>query len=108
MSDLNFDLQLLHQLRDDLDAVVTEFTDAEEFSQAVAEATGHDELGGHVADFASKWNDKRKTMLEAVEALQAKISAITDAFTQVDADLAKALNEAAASMPPLTAQKATS
>lgn len=108
MSDLNFDLQLLHQLRDDLDAVVNEFTNADEFSQDVAEATGHDELGGHVSDFASKWNTKREAMLEAVKALQAKISAITDGFTKVDADLAKALTDAAASMPKSTAQKAIS
>ena len=107
MADLNFDLQLLHQLRDDLDAVVNEFTNADEFSQDVAEAVGHDELGGHVSDFASKWNTKREKMLEAVTSLQAKISAITDGFTQVDADLARALTDAAKSMPP-TAQKATS
>ncbi len=102
MSDLDFDLSLLHQLRDDLDAVVNEFTNADEFSHDVAAATGHDELGGHVSDFASKWNDKRKTMLEAVEALQQKIGAITDGFTEVDDSLAKALNDAAASMPATT------
>jgi hypothetical protein len=107
VSDLNFDLQLLHQLRDDLDAVVNEFTNADEFSNDVATATGHDELGGHVSDFASKWNDKRKTMLESVKALQQKIGAITDGFTEVDDSLAKALNDAAASMPPMTATKVT-
>lgn len=107
MSDLDFDLSLLHQLRDDLDAVVNEFTNADEFSHDVATATGHDELGGHVSDFASKWNDKRKTMLEAVEALQQKIGAITDGFTEVDDSLAKALNDAAASMPATIATKVT-
>lgn len=107
MSDLNFDLQLLHQLRDDLDAVVNEFTNADKFSNEVATATGHDGLGGHVADFADKWNDKREKMLEAVTALQQKISAITEGFTDVDASLAKALTDAAASMPPLIATKAT-
>ena len=105
MSDLNFDLQLLHQLRDDLDAVVTEFTNADEFSNDVATATGHDGLGGHVSDFASKWNDKRKTMLEAVTALQQKIGAITDGFTEVDDSLAKAMNDAVAAMPPMIATK---
>ena len=99
MSDLNINLQLLHQLRDDLDAVVAEFTNADDFSDDVATATGHDRLGSHVSDFAHKWNDKRKEMTEAVQGLQNTISAITDGFTQVDDALAKALEDAA---PPLT------
>ena len=107
VSDLKFDLQLLHQLRDDLNAVVDEFTNADKFSSEVAAATGHDGLGGHVSDFAEKWNSKREKMLEAVTALQQNIGAITDGFTQVDASLAKAMTDAAASMPPLIATKAT-
>lgn len=107
MSDLNFDLKLLQQLRDDLDAVVNEFTNADKFSEEVATATGHDGLGSQVSDFAAKWNDKREKMLEAVTALQQKIGAITDGFTDVDKNLAKALTDAAASMPPLIATEAT-
>ncbi|PXA68696.1 hypothetical protein [Cryobacterium arcticum] len=102
MSDLIINLQLLHQLRDDLDAVVAEFTNADDFSDDVATATGHDGLGGHVTDFAHKWNDKRKSMTEAVEGLQKKISGITDGFTQVDDGLAKALTDAAPPMQTAT------
>ena len=98
MSDLIINLQLLHQLRDDLDAVVKEFTNADDFSDDVATATGHENLGNHVEDFAHKWNDKRKSMTEAVEALRKKIDGITDGFTQVDDGLAKALTDSA---PPL-------
>lgn len=49
-------------------------------------------------DFAHKWNDNRKAMTEAVEALRKKIEGITDGFTQVDDGLAKALTDSA---PPL-------
>lgn len=94
-ADLDLDLTLLHQLRDDLESVVKEFTDADDFSDDVAEATGHDDLSGHVRDFAHKWNDKRKKMTESVEALHQQIGAITDAFTKLDSELAKALEAGA-------------
>jgi len=94
--DLKLDLQLLAQLRDDLDAVVREFENADDISDDVAEATGDDELQDRVHDFAHKWNDKRKKMTESVKALRESIGAITDGFTKVDAELAKALEDAAA------------
>ncbi|TPW72260.1 hypothetical protein [Schumannella sp. 10F1B-5-1] len=96
MSDLKLDLQLLHQLKDDLEAIVKEFKNAEDFSDGVASATGHDELSGLVHDFAEKWNIKREKMLKNVETLQQQIAAISDNFTSVDKDLAKALEDAAA------------
>ncbi len=91
MADLKLDLEALTQLKNDLDAVVKEFTNADDFSDDVADATGSDELHGHVRDFAHKWNDKRKSMTENVQNLQKQIEAISDGFTQVDAGLAKAL-----------------
>lgn len=93
MSDLVLKLDELVQLRDDLDAVVREFHNADDFSDTVADATGHDELAGHVRDFAHKWNEKRKSMTENVENVQKVIAAVADNFTKVDGDLAKALEE---------------
>ncbi|HEY0261359.1 MAG TPA: hypothetical protein VGC18_16065 [Lacisediminihabitans sp.] len=97
MPDLKLDLELLTQLKDDLKAVEHEFKDADDFSDTVADATGHDDLAGHVEDFAHKWNDKRKSMTEAVEDLYKSIEAISDGFTKVDAGLSKALEDAATS-----------
>jgi len=99
MTDLKLDLQLLGQLKSDLDAIVKEFKGADDFSDDVAEATGHDGLGGHVRDFAHKWNDKRKSMTESVEGLEKSVSAVTDGFTKVDDGLAKALEDAASESP---------
>jgi hypothetical protein len=94
VADLTLDLQLLTQLKEDLTAIVKEFKNADDFSDAVADATGHDGLHGHVRDFAHKWNDKRKKMTGNVEALQKQIGAISDGFTHVDSQLAKALEDA--------------
>ncbi|MHA7985451.1 hypothetical protein ACX9R5_06550 [Rathayibacter sp. CAU 1779] len=93
--DLKIDLQRLEQLHEDLAAVVKEFQDADDFSDAVAEATGHDSLAGHVRDFAHKWNEKRKSMTTNVDNVDKAVGAITDGFTQVDDGLAKALEDAA-------------
>lgn len=96
MSDLSIDLGRLETLHKDLDAIGAEFRNADDFSDAVADATGHDDLAGHVRDFAHNWNDKRKSMTEAVENLVKSVGAITDGFTKVDAGLAKALEDGAA------------
>jgi uncharacterized protein YukE len=96
VSDLEIRTDLLEQLTTDLDAIAKEFEKADEFSTEIASAVGHDELAGKVQDFAHSWNDKRKEMTTAVKALQEQIAAISDAFTQTDSELAKALQNAAA------------
>jgi ABC-type transporter Mla subunit MlaD len=93
MVDLIIDLGLLSTLHQDLDAIGAEFKNADDFSDSVAAATGHDDLAGHVRDFAHKWNDKRKDMTEKVENLTKSVGAITDGFTKVDDGLAKALED---------------
>ncbi|WP_198412142.1 hypothetical protein [Mycetocola zhujimingii] len=96
MSDLEIRTDLLEQLTTDLDAIAKEFEKADGFSDEVANAVGHDELSGKVTDFAHKWNDKRADMTESIKALQQQIEAISDAFNEVDSELAKALEDAAA------------
>jgi hypothetical protein len=91
VADLTLNLAELVQLRDDLDAVVREFHNADDFSDSVADATGHDDLASHVREFAHKWNEKRKTMTENVENVQKTIAAVADNFVKVDGDLAKAV-----------------
>lgn len=95
VADLVLDLQLIEQLKSDLAAVAKEFTDADDFSNTVADATGHDSLHDHVRDFAHNWNDKRKSMTEDVEALQQQVQAIADGFTDVDESFRKALEDGA-------------
>lgn len=93
MADLILDLAALEQLKSDLDAVVSDFKGADDFSDDVADATGSDDLRDPVRDFAHKWNDKRKKMTESIEALQAQIAGIADGFGKVDAGFAKGLHD---------------
>jgi hypothetical protein len=97
VADLKLDLALIKQLEEDLESVVAEFKNADDFSSDVADATGQDDLADKVRDFASKWNDKRKKMASNVDALQQQIKAISKGFTQVDQGLAKALESPAPS-----------
>ena len=99
MTDLKLDLELLGQLKKDLESVVMEFKNADDFSDSVADATGHDGLHDHVRDFAHNWNDKRKAMTENVEALEGQVAAIYDGFSQVDEKPAQALENAAKEGP---------
>jgi len=69
MADLKIDLELLQQLKEDLEAIAKEFTVADDLSDSVVEATGHDTLSSHVQNFARKRKDKRKSLTEAVGGL---------------------------------------
>ncbi|GGE81988.1 hypothetical protein [Mycetocola zhadangensis] len=85
--------QLLKQTQIDLQSILTEFEGAEKFSEAVADLTGHPRLAGRVRDFASSWNIKRDETIESVKAIKDSVGSIADTFTQLDADLAKALTK---------------
>lgn len=96
MADLVLDMNQLKQLADDLKAITKELEDADSNASSAAEATGHDELRDRVNDFADKWRVKRGDMLKDVSNLSGMISTIVENFGQVDKDLAKALEGAAA------------
>ncbi|MBC7763825.1 MAG: hypothetical protein H7201_18960 [Candidatus Saccharibacteria bacterium] len=100
MADLLLNLTELERLKHDLNAVVSDFKDADDFSDDVADATGSDALHDPVRDFAHKWNDKRKKMTESIEALQAQIAGIADGFTSVDTGFAKGLQDSGMTTGP--------
>lgn len=91
--DLNIDLARLDRLRNDLGAIVKEFQSDDEFSDTVAQATGQARLAGKVRDFAHAWNRKREDMRKNVQGLVTTLGVVTDNFTKVDTDLAKALRD---------------
>lgn len=95
MSDLKIDLGRLETLHHDLDAIASEFRNADDFSDSVADATGDDDLASKVRDFAHGWNQKRTNMVESIDGLVKSVGAITDNFTKVDEGLAKALDDSA-------------
>lgn len=99
MSDLKLDMAVLDQLKADLNAIVKEFDDADDVSDDAGDVTGHDQLAHDLHDFAHRWNDKRKKMLDDVKALAKSVAEIADNFDKTDRELAKALEQAAASGP---------
>ncbi|MCU1442710.1 MAG: hypothetical protein JWQ59_860 [Cryobacterium sp.] len=94
--DLVIQMDLLDQLETDLAGIAAEYEKADDFSAELADVVGHVALGDQVREFSTSWNDRRKNMAEQVTALHGQVAAIRDAFTEVDLELSKALQEAAA------------
>ncbi|MFC5928119.1 hypothetical protein D6T64_10450 [Cryobacterium melibiosiphilum] len=92
MADLKVSTAILELVGTDLASILTEFESAEGIAASVAGATGHRELEERVVDFAGSWDDKRADMIEQITALVGQITAISDAFLQVDSELAQALD----------------
>ncbi|GAA1715869.1 hypothetical protein GCM10009809_10010 [Isoptericola hypogeus] len=93
--DLSIDMDELRTLAEDLKTIKEEFEGADDHAEDAANATGHDGLRDKVNDFADKWRIKREEMTENVVKLQGIVQQISDTFTQVDTELAKALEDAA-------------
>jgi hypothetical protein len=93
--DLSIDMDQLTTLKEDLKAITDELENADANARSAADATGHDGLRDRVNDFADKWEIKRGEMLENVKKLSDIITQIADTFTEIDTELAKALEESA-------------
>ncbi|MFV2145631.1 hypothetical protein [Isoptericola sp. G70] len=93
--DLSIDMEALRTLATDLKTIQEEFEGADERAEDAADATGHDELRDKVSDFADKWRIKREEMTGNVEKLQGIIQQVADTFSEIDTELAKALEDAA-------------
>jgi uncharacterized protein YukE len=92
-ADLLLDIKMLDETEQNLKAIISEFENADDFSDGVADATGHDHLADKVRDFAHGWNDHRADMLEAIKAIHESVKKIYDSFDQTDKKLAAALTE---------------
>jgi uncharacterized phage infection (PIP) family protein YhgE len=104
MDHLKLDLDRLKALNSDLDGIYQEFKGADDFSDSVATATGHNGLAGAVHDFAHAWNEKRPKMQDGVHKMQQKLTTVTDGFTKIDDELAKAMEHVIAQEDAAAAQ----
>ncbi|MCA5895071.1 hypothetical protein LEP48_17210 [Isoptericola sp. NEAU-Y5] len=93
--DLSINMEELRTLAEDLKTIKDEFEGADDRAEDAADATGHDDLRDKVNDFADKWRIKREEMTGNVVKLQGIIQQVVDTFTEIDAELAKALEEGA-------------
>lgn len=98
--DIQLDMADLEALASDLASVVDEFEKAKSNASEAAAATGSSPLADKVNGFANKWSITRGKMIDDVKSLQQMIQAITENFQQADADMARALEEAAQDPPP--------
>ena len=95
MSDLLLDLDALDQLYKDLLSVSIAFSTIDWASDTTADAVGHHGLAGKVGDFADKWDDRRESTIESLDALWKQAKSVVDAFTDADQQLADILTEGA-------------
>ncbi|PJI94980.1 hypothetical protein [Luteimicrobium subarcticum] len=93
--DLSIDMHALRELAKDLKTIGDEFQGTDERADEAASATGDAGLHDTVHDFSAAWRIKRDEMTENVDKLQGILQQIVDTFTEVDADLAKALEKGA-------------
>lgn len=91
MVDLRVDLDAVRELGSSLTVVAAEFETANANSDRIADAVGHEGLAGVVRDFARSWDDTRAKMTENLRMLADSSSAVADAFTDIDTDLAQAI-----------------
>lgn len=91
MADLRVDLDAVRELGSSLTVVANEFENANANSDRIAEAVGHSGLAGVVRDFAHKWDDTREKMTANLRMLADSSTQVAQAFTDVDTDLAKAM-----------------
>lgn len=99
MADLRVDLDAVRELGSSLTSVANEFENANTNSNRIADAVGHEGLAEVVRDFAHKWDDTRAKMTENLRMLADSSTAVADAFTDVDTDLAKGIEGEDASAP---------
>lgn len=85
------DGKTITQLQSDLGSLISEFHSASDSSGTIADAVGYDDLADKLRDFASKWKDKRKDMVTAIENLKKIVDAIVEGTDKLDGDLKKAL-----------------
>jgi len=88
VADLKVDLDAVTELGSSLSVVADEFENANAKSDRIAGAVGHEELAGAVRDFAHKWDDTRGKMTENLRMLADAATAVAQAFTDIDSDLA--------------------
>jgi hypothetical protein len=97
MSDqLRIDLGELSSLSDELSGSKNTFASASTVSGGLADAVGHDghahQLGDKVNDFSGGWSIRRGKICDALDAMVKSVTAIHDAFVDVDSQLDQALS----------------
>lgn len=95
MTSLRVDTDRMRTVGTDLGRIAGEFEQADARTGDLSEAIGHSGLADAVRSFSRSWDDTRESMIGGIRGLGEASTAIADAFTQVDSDLAHALTDPA-------------
>lgn len=94
--DVNIRMAELETLRDELNAIVTEFEEAVQRSEALEDAIGspfgRSELRERVEDFEHRWDDKRSELKESLDQIRKRVADTIKAFQDFDEDAALSLS----------------
>ncbi|MBD7957352.1 hypothetical protein H9651_06850 [Microbacterium sp. Sa4CUA7] len=88
---LKIDLDEVGQVSTNLATIVRRLESAQADAERLAAAIPVRELADAADDFAGKWDDTRRELIEEVSALKEQARAVADAFTDIDSQLVDAL-----------------
>ncbi len=88
---LRVDIDEVGRVSTNLATIVRRLESAQADADSLAGAIPVPELANAADDFAGKWDDKRRALIEDVTALKDQAHAVAEAFTEVDSQLVDAL-----------------
>lgn len=88
---LKVDLDQVEMVSTNLQSIVQRLESAQADADSLADAIPVESLASASTDFATKWDDRRRELVEQVGSLQKEAQAFVQAFTDVDSQLADAL-----------------
>ncbi len=94
MADLKLDFAELRTSAGNAETVASRLARAESIAAAAAADTGHDRLAGKVREFGDTWDIARGTLQENLHVIADYLRAVADTFSDLDTDLAAALQPA--------------
>ncbi|MDO8382660.1 MAG: hypothetical protein Q7T17_06745 [Microbacterium sp.] len=80
--------------------IVTNLERADADASALAGMIPVPELARAAEDFAGKWDDRRRTLIEEINALKEQASAVAEAFDAADSSLVDVLTRPPEQAPP--------
>ena len=101
MDKLKIDTQNLRDAASALKVIKTEFEDANDNSDTLADAVGHSHLAGKIRDFAHNWDMKRKGFVDDIGELEKNLTEGADAIDKTDQQLAAGLTSPSPSPAPV-------
>ena len=94
------DLLAMDAARIDVARIHSEFAEAGDRSDALADAVGHPRLADRVQAFVDNWDHRRSELAEQLAVVRDDLHGIVSGFEEADRELARALTEQRATYPP--------